>query len=132
MPTQPAIIVSSLDYERLAAWMERLPAQDKTTLAALEAELERAEVVEPENIPAGIITMNSTARVRICSCDDANIIRRANSRYKMAPTFQPTITRVTVNGTSASGKSRATPTPTKLLLIRRGRASTKRTGKGLD
>ncbi|RQO75881.1 nucleoside diphosphate kinase regulator [Aquitalea sp. FJL05] len=65
MPTQPAIIVSSLDYERLAAWMERLPAQDKTTLAALEAELERAEVVEPENIPAGIITMNSTARVRI-------------------------------------------------------------------
>ncbi|MBA4709515.1 nucleoside diphosphate kinase regulator [Aquitalea aquatica] len=65
MPTQPAIIVSSLDYERLAAWMERLPAQDKATLTALEAELERAEVVEPESIPAGIITMNSTARVRI-------------------------------------------------------------------
>jgi hypothetical protein len=33
MPSQPSIIVSSLDYERLAAWMERLPAQDKATLA---------------------------------------------------------------------------------------------------
>jgi len=65
MPNQPAIIVSSLDYERLVSWMERLPAQDKATLAALEAELERADVMEPEHIPPGIITMNSTARVRI-------------------------------------------------------------------
>jgi len=74
MQTQPALIVSSLDYERLVAWMERIPAQDNPTLAALEAELERAEVMEPEHIPAGIITMNSTARVRLDNSGEEKLL----------------------------------------------------------
>jgi len=74
MQTQPALVVSSLDYERLVAWMERIPAQDNPTLAALEAELERAEVMEPEHIPAGIITMNSTARVRLDNSGEEKLL----------------------------------------------------------
>lgn len=62
MSTKPAITVSSLDYERLSALLQTCPSGHPTA-AALEAELERADIVEPEAMPAGVITMNSSARV---------------------------------------------------------------------
>ncbi|WP_293766151.1 nucleoside diphosphate kinase regulator [uncultured Aquitalea sp.] len=62
--SQPAITVSSLDYERLSQWLAKGGAAAET-LAALEAELDRADVLEPHEMPPNIITMNSTARVRI-------------------------------------------------------------------
>ena len=56
----PLIIVSSLDLERLdrlreAAACRRLPGVD-----ALRRELGRATVVAPEEVPPGLMTMNST------------------------------------------------------------------------
>ncbi|KUM05121.1 nucleoside diphosphate kinase regulator [Chromobacterium subtsugae] len=64
MSITPAITVSSLDYERLAALLETCE-QGHPVAGRLEAELERAEVVEPEAMPANVITMNSRARIRL-------------------------------------------------------------------
>ncbi|OHX10654.1 nucleoside diphosphate kinase regulator [Chromobacterium sphagni] len=64
MSITPAIMVSSLDYERLAALLETCE-RDHPVAGRLEAELERADVVEPEAMPANVITMNSRARIRL-------------------------------------------------------------------
>ena len=60
-PTSPPLLLSRLDVERIEALLEQPLAQGIDT-SALEAELERAEVVEPALMPADVITMNSTAR----------------------------------------------------------------------
>lgn len=62
MENQPPIIVSSLDLERLehildSGQYKRLPGVD-----ALRRELDRANIVEPTEVPSGVVTMNSTAR----------------------------------------------------------------------
>ena len=57
------IIVSSLDMERLEQLVE-LPAYRNFIGAdALRTELLRATVVDPDEIPADVVTMNSTALV---------------------------------------------------------------------
>jgi regulator of nucleoside diphosphate kinase len=53
---KPAIILSSLDVDRLEALLENADNP------ALEAELERAKVVDPKKVPANAVTMNSTVR----------------------------------------------------------------------
>ncbi len=58
--SKPPITLSRIDLERIEALLERAPAADAANLAALRAELDRAEVVEPTAIPAQIVTMNST------------------------------------------------------------------------
>lgn len=55
----PAIVISRLDLERIEALLEKNPASDGTRL---RAELDRAEVREPREMPGDVITMNSTAR----------------------------------------------------------------------
>ena len=60
-PIAPAILVSRLDCERLEALLES-PAAEHHDTAALRAELERADIVEPAQMPRDVITMNSTAR----------------------------------------------------------------------
>lgn len=59
------IVLTSRDYERLEALLESLPAGGLPNKAALEAELERAEVVAPEQVPRNVVTMNSTVRFTI-------------------------------------------------------------------
>ena len=60
--SDPRIIVSSRDLERLEKLLESLPAGAFPGKSALESELGRAEVVEPEQIPPNVVTMNSTVR----------------------------------------------------------------------
>lgn len=60
MSIKPAITVSSVDMQRIEALLERLPAAEAANLGALRAELDRAEVVEPADMPADTVTMNST------------------------------------------------------------------------
>ena len=60
MSNKPPITLSRIDLERIEALLERLPAGEAAKLAALRAELDRAEVVEPAAMPAQIVTMNST------------------------------------------------------------------------
>ena len=60
----PPLLLSRLDVERIEALLE-LPAHQGLDTSALQAELNRAEVVEPAQMPADVITMNSTARFLI-------------------------------------------------------------------
>jgi regulator of nucleoside diphosphate kinase len=58
---RPPLLLSRLDYDRLEALLETQPSTETGELAA---ELARANVVEPQEIPGDVITMNSTARFR--------------------------------------------------------------------
>lgn len=56
---RPAITISSLDADRLYNLIDSLPT-NVTGIKELEAELGRANIVEPNEVPETIITMNST------------------------------------------------------------------------
>jgi regulator of nucleoside diphosphate kinase len=59
MSSKPSIVISSLDLERIEALLERMPPVQAVQYEALRAELDRAEVVEPADIPPDVVTMNS-------------------------------------------------------------------------
>lgn len=61
MNSKPSITVSSLDFERLESLLEKHTA-DFPGRAALEAELDRADVLEPKDMPPNVVTMNSSVR----------------------------------------------------------------------
>ena len=60
--SNPPITISSLDYERIETLLESDAAQNMPGIEALEAELLRANVVEPNEVPPGLVTMNSTVK----------------------------------------------------------------------
>ena len=60
MSRKPAITVSRLDLDRIEALLERLPPAQAAGCAALRDELDRAEVVEPKDMPENVVSMNST------------------------------------------------------------------------
>jgi regulator of nucleoside diphosphate kinase len=57
---RPAIVLSRLDVERIENLLDRLPAAESRLHESLRSELERAEVREPNDMPADVVTMNST------------------------------------------------------------------------
>ena len=59
---RPPIIVSSLDMERLEQLLDSLPSAQALTRDTLLDELARAELVEPADMPADVVTMNSRVR----------------------------------------------------------------------
>ena len=59
------IVLTSRDFDRLDALLHTLPANAFPGKAALEAELARADIVEPDRIPPNVVTMNSTVRFTI-------------------------------------------------------------------
>lgn len=62
---QTAITLSSRDLDRLEDLLESLSPTAFPGKAALLAELDRAEVVEPSEVPPDLVTMNSTVRFAI-------------------------------------------------------------------
>jgi regulator of nucleoside diphosphate kinase len=64
---RPPLLLSRLDVERIEELLEQ-PQFRALATDALLGELERADVVEPADVPADAMTMNSTALVRV---DDA-------------------------------------------------------------
>lgn len=62
MNKRPEITISSLDADRLYRLIDSLPSGSVAGVNELEEELGRATVVSPEEIPADIVTMNSTVR----------------------------------------------------------------------
>lgn len=58
----PHIIVSSLDFTRLNSLINSPSASSLPELDNLREELGRADVVEPEDIPPTVATMNSTIK----------------------------------------------------------------------
>jgi len=55
-------VVSSHDLERIEALLEAMPERALPGKGALVAELDRAEVRAPQDMPPDVVTMNSTVR----------------------------------------------------------------------
>lgn len=67
MHTKPKVIISSLDAERLEELLHALPGSAFPGRDDLEAELTRAEIVDPKDMPPTVVTMNSTVRFEVVS-----------------------------------------------------------------
>lgn len=60
MSTPPRIVLSHFDHKRLEQLLDKVgPRPD---LDALRDELDRAEIVDPEEVPGNLVTMNSVVR----------------------------------------------------------------------
>jgi len=62
---KPAITISSLDFERLDMLLTTPAPGAEASHHALADELARADIVEPQDMPPGVVTMNSTVRFAI-------------------------------------------------------------------
>ncbi|MGC3873808.1 nucleoside diphosphate kinase regulator [Halomonas sp. GXIMD04776] len=67
--SRPVIVVNRLDAERLQRLIDNASPKDAAVAEALEVELERAEVVDPTEIPADVVSMNSQVRFTELSRD---------------------------------------------------------------
>lgn len=65
MNTRPKLIISSLDADRLDKLLEALAPTAFPGKADLEAELARGQIVRPEDMPANVVTMNSTVQFAV-------------------------------------------------------------------
>ena len=68
--SNPPVLISSLDADRLEKLIDALPSKAFPGKEALEAELARAKVVDPKDVPSGVVTMNSTVRFEVESSKD--------------------------------------------------------------
>ena len=62
--TQPEIVVSEADAEKLDALLEQVSVKDFPGKANLTEELDRANIVPSSQIPADVVTMNSKVRFK--------------------------------------------------------------------
>ncbi len=72
------ILITRTDYERLQALIDewRLGStRDSEYLDALEQELERAEIIEPDKTPPKLVTMNSEVRLKDLDSGDVRVYR---------------------------------------------------------
>lgn len=65
MKARPKVILSTIDAARLERLLESLPSSAIPDKADLEAELARAEVMDPKDIPPSVVTMNSTVKFKV-------------------------------------------------------------------
>lgn len=59
----PPITISSLDLERIEELLASTAVKKLPGLEALQEELNRARVIDPEEVPPDLVTMNSTVVV---------------------------------------------------------------------
>ena len=62
MNKRPVIILTSQDFDRLEALLDASPTMAFPGKAELRAELDRAEITEPQDVPPNVVTMNSKVR----------------------------------------------------------------------
>ncbi|AVF36876.1 nucleoside diphosphate kinase regulator [Rahnella sikkimica] len=60
--SKPTLIISELDAERLDRLLAQPAFASSPVADALNEELDRAEILPPEQIPADVVTMNSKVR----------------------------------------------------------------------
>ncbi|CBL44511.1 transcription elongation factor GreA/GreB [gamma proteobacterium HdN1] len=70
MSKRPEITISTLDAERLEDLLASLPKATFVGHKELEAELDRANVVEPHEVPPTVVTMNSKVKFNVESSSD--------------------------------------------------------------
>ncbi len=63
MSENNSIYISSLDMNRITVLLDKMP-NIAAELVELEAELDRATVLEPEEMPSNVVTMNSTVEFK--------------------------------------------------------------------
>ncbi|ELA7356596.1 nucleoside diphosphate kinase regulator [Vibrio alginolyticus] len=68
MSENNSIYISSLDMNRITALLDKMP-NIAAELVELEAELDRATVIEPEQMPDNVVTMNSTVEFKFSGED---------------------------------------------------------------
>lgn len=73
MQRKPHIILSSLDLERIEALLAKQPAQFPGR-ETLEAELDLADVFDPQDMPPDVVTMNSTVRFTLLESGKTNTL----------------------------------------------------------
>lgn len=69
------IYITELDYNRLSGLIDRTRERngvDKEYLNKLEAELDRAEIVDPSAIPGDVVTMRSKVRLKDLVSGESN------------------------------------------------------------
>ena len=71
MNENPNIVISSLDADRLETLIESLPDGAFPGRDALEAELARADIVDPKEVPPTVVTMNSTVHFDVESSSES-------------------------------------------------------------
>lgn len=59
MSSRPPIIINRLDAERLQRLIDEAGEKDLAVAELLEEELERGEVLDPEDMPENVVSMNS-------------------------------------------------------------------------
>ena len=59
MSSRPPLIINRLDADRLQRLIDEVADKDRFVAEALEEELERGEVIDPEQIPEDVVSMNS-------------------------------------------------------------------------
>lgn len=69
MKQRPPITISSLDAVRLERMLDSLDSNQFPDRDDLQAELDRANIVAPQEIPPDVVTMNSTVTFRVESSD---------------------------------------------------------------
>lgn len=67
---KPDLIISSRDLEQLEQLLTHLPASMNAIKDALTEELERADIREPDEMPADVVTMNSKVRFAVENTSD--------------------------------------------------------------
>ena len=60
MSSQPAIIISSLDAQRLRNMLDSITYQNFPGIDALSDEIDRAKIVAPQEVPPTVVTRTST------------------------------------------------------------------------
>ena len=71
---KPEIIVSSLDADRLYNLLDSLPKNSLVGISGIEDELTRANIVEPEEVPSTVVTMNSTVKFSVESSQEEFVL----------------------------------------------------------
>ena len=60
--SQPPLIISALDAQRLRNMLDSGAHDHMPGVDALSDEIDRATIVEPQQVPPDVVTMNSTVR----------------------------------------------------------------------
>ena len=71
---KPNIIISAQDLHRLETMLEHQQGKLTETMEHLEDELARAEVVEPDQVPANVVSMNAKVLITIAPSMEATEI----------------------------------------------------------
>ena len=73
MTVNTGIVLSSLDVDRLESLLGSLPREERLRHAGLQEELDRAEVVDPKDMPPDVVSMNSSVRFAMETGEEFNL-----------------------------------------------------------